>query len=100
MNETKMERYARELIKIAKSDPFILNFSERVTGEELDYAIYDYIREKVDGRSFIYADFLRSFVVKSLVDRGFTRYDEDVCRVMQIFRRKFKGGKDSVEILL
>ena len=100
MNETKIERYTRELVKIAKSDPFILNFSERVTGEELDYAIYDYIREKVDGRSFIYADFLRYYIRDSLKKRGFTMYHEDVCRVMQIFRRKFRGGKDSVEILL
>lgn len=103
MNKATIERYARELERITRADPLVLHLAEKVTGEELDYTIYAYVREKVDGRSFIYINLLRSLIASSFRNNGFTMSEENICRVMPIFRRKSKEGEDddsTVQILM
>ena len=95
VDEATVKRCASELQRITESDPLILQLSNRVTAEELDYAIYTYVREKVDGRGFVYTDLLRFLVARFLRKRGFTMIEESVCCDMPIFRhQKFKEGDD------
>lgn len=88
MDEATVERYARELQRRMVADPLVLHLDARVTAEELDYIIFAYVREKIDGRSFIYTDILRAFVADFIERKGFTMIEDNVCREMPVFRRK------------
>lgn len=98
MDEAFIEQIAINLFETMEKNPFIVEAGSRVTAQDLDHQIRQYLRNHVCGKAHYYQQVMRSIVKRKMIAQGYRLSEEDVIVEMPVFRREDdeSDGKDWV----